>query len=301
MRHILPSFFCFLFFFFVAPFSAEAQELTLSGYLKDASNGETLPFANVYLKDDQGVGVTTNAYGFYSLSLPKGKYQFVFSYTGYNDLIMEVDLDSSRSLSVELSSGILLEDVVVTAEQKDKNVESTDMGTVELPMEDIKLLPALMGEVDILKTLQLLPGVMSAGEGTSGFYVRGGGPDQNLVLLDEAVVYNSGHLLGFFSVFNADAIKNTKLIKGNMPASYGGRVSSVVDIQMKEGNMKHYSLEGGVGLISSRLTFQGPIQKDKSSFMISGRRTYGFDLAQPFLKGTNVEGTNYFFLSLIHI
>ncbi len=298
MKHSFHPIFYLLIFLLLAPLRITGQDATISGYLKDASSGETLPFANVYLKDDPGKGASTNTYGFYSLTLPKGTYQLVFSYLGYNDLIKEINLETDQSFSVELSSGIMLEDVVVTAEQKDANVQSTEMGTVELPIEDIKFLPALMGEVDILKTLQLLPGVMSAGEGTSGFYVRGGGPDQNLVLLDEAVVYNSGHLLGFFSVFNADAIKNTTLIKGNMPASYGGRVSSVVDIQMKEGNMKHYSLEGGVGLISSRLTLQGPIKRDKSSFMVSARRTYGFDLAQPFLKNTNVAGTNYYFYDL---
>jgi len=290
--------FIFVLFVFCSSNLFAQSSKTLSGYMKDLATGETLPFANIYIKDDPSKGTSTNAYGFFSLTLAAGQYTVVYSYLGYNDQEQLLNLNQDQLVNIELSSGIELSDVVVTAKEADGNVESTEMGTVEIPVDDIKFLPALLGEVDILKTLQLLPGVMSAGEGTSGFYVRGGGPDQNLVLLDEAVVYNSGHLLGFFSVFNADAIKNTTLIKGNMPASYGGRVSSVVDIQMKEGNMKNYSLEGGIGLIASRLTFQGPIQKNKSSFIISGRRTYGFDLAQPFLKGTNVEGTNYHFYDL---
>jgi len=172
------------------------------------------------------------------------------------------------------------------------------MGTIEVPMAQIKKLPAIFGEVDLLKTIQLLPGVLSSGEGNAGFYVRGGGPDQNLVLLDEAVVYNSGHLLGFFSVFNADAIKNTSLIKGNMPAKYGGRLSSVLDIQMKDGNDQEYKAQGGIGLVSSRLTLEGPIVRNKSSFIISGRRTYIGDLAQPFLNDTDFKGSNYYFYDL---
>ena len=196
--------------------------------------------------------------------------------------------------------GIEMQEVVVAAkgEEEDENVQSTSMGRVSLPIEQIKVLPALLGEVDILKTIQLLPGVSSAGEGSAGFYVRGGGADQNLVLLDEAVVYNSGHFLGFFSVFNSDAIKNTTLIKGGIPAVYGGRLSSVLDIQMKEGNNQNFQGEGGIGLISSRLTLEGPIVKGKSSFLVSGRRTYGFDLAQPFIRQTDFAGTNYFFYDL---
>src|SRR4030095_2660079 len=191
--------------------------------------------------------------------------------------------------NVALASGIQMQEVVVSAkeEEEDENVQSTSMGRVNLPTEQIKVLPSLLGEVDILKTIQLLPGVSAAGEGSAGFYVRGGGADQNLVLLDEAVVYNSGHFLGFFSVFNSDAIKNTTLIKGGIPANYGGRLASVLDIQMKEGNNQHFAAEGGIGLISSRLTLEGPIIKNKSSFLVSARRTYGFDLAQPFIRKTD--------------
>jgi len=276
------------------------ETYTLSGYIRDASNGETLIAANVINADNPAEGTTSNTYGFYSLTLPEGNYRIAFSYLGFKDQFFEVDLTKPTELNVEMSEGVMIDEVVISAEKEKRrnNVESTQMGTIELPVENIKKLPALFGEVDILKTIQLLPGVLSSGEGNAGFYVRGGGPDQNLVLLDEAVVYNSGHLLGFFSVFNADAIKNTTLIKGGMPANYGGRLSSVLDIQMKEGNDKKYAVEGGIGLISSRLTVQGPIVEDKSSFIISGRRTYILDLAQPALKGSDFEGTNYYFYDL---
>ena len=275
-----------------------AQDYTISGYVKDISSGETLIGANVFNQAKSIEGTSTNVYGFYSLSLPKGDYQITISYLGYQDLTIFVQLSSNIKKDIELSEGVLIEEVVVLGEEKDKNVESTEMGVVELPVEKIKKLPALLGEVDILKTLQLLPGVSSAGEGTAGFYVRGGGPDQNLVLLDEAVVYNSGHMLGFFSVFNADAIKNTTLIKGGIPAYYGGRLSSVVDVQMKDGNNKKFGFKGGIGLISSRFTLEGPIKKDESSFILSARRTYAFDLAQPFLNNTDFAGTNYFFYDI---
>jgi len=271
---------------------------TLSGYVKDAESGETLVAANVFNLADPTSGTTTNTYGFYSLSLPEGKYQISYSYLGYATQELEVDLSENRRLNIDLSEGITIEEVVITAKQEDHNVQSTEMGTVELPVEQIKTLPSFLGEVDILKALQLLPGVLSAAEGTAGFYVRGGGPDQNLVLLDEAVVYNSGHMLGFFSVFNSDAIKDTRLIKGGMPAYYGGRLSSVVDVQMKEGNNKTFGLEGGIGLVASRFTLQGPIQREKSSFILSARRTYVFDLAQPVLKETDYNGTNYYFYDL---
>ncbi|MBK8627186.1 MAG: TonB-dependent receptor [Saprospiraceae bacterium] len=256
--------------------------------------------ANIVNVDNLAQGVTTNTYGFYSMTLDAGVYKIGVSYLGYENQFFEVDLTKNVSLNVALSEGVLIEEIVISADKDErrKNVEGTQMGTVELPVENIKKLPAIFGEVDVLKAIQLLPGVLSSGEGNAGFYVRGGGPDQNLVLLDEAVVYNAGHMLGFFSVFNADALKNTTLIKGSMPANFGGRLSSVLDIQMKEGNDKHFAVEGGIGLISSRLTVQGPVVKDKSSFIISGRRTYILDLVQPALKGTNFEGTNYYFYDL---
>jgi len=275
-----------------------AQNFTLSGYVKDGATGESLIGVNIFNKDNTIEGTTTNVYGFYSITLPAGSYQIKVSYLGYQDFIQNIDLQNSINLDFDLSAGVTIEEVVVLGAEKDKNVNSTEMGTVALPIDKVKKLPALFGEVDVLKTLQLLPGVISAGEGTAGFYVRGGGPDQNLVLLDEAVVYNSGHLLGFFSVFNADAIKNTTLIKGGIPANYGGRLSSVVDVQMKDGNNKKFGVTGGVGLVASRLTLEGPIKQEESSFIVSGRRTYAFEIAKPIIDNTDFKGTNYFFYDL---
>lgn len=271
---------------------------TLSGYVKDEGTGEDMIGANVYLQNDPGTGASTNGYGFFSMTLPEGDYNVVISYVGYDNQIEKVSLHNDVRLNVQLSQGKLLEEVVVKAERGDVNIQSTDMGKVELNIEQIKTIPVLFGEVDILKTIQLLPGVGGAGEGNTGFYVRGGGPDQNLILLDEAVVYNTGHLFGFFSVFNSDAIKNVTLVKGGMPSQYGGRLSSVLDVQMKEGNNQYYQAEGGIGLIASRLTIQGPIVKDKSSFIVSGRRTYIDALITPFLKGTDFEGNGYYFYDL---
>ncbi len=271
------------------------NKYTLSGYIRDAEAGETVLGASVYDQQNPSKGTYSNDYGFYALTLEEGIYNMVFSSLGYTDTVVTINLDRDKRLNMSLIEGIVMKEVVITAEQSNDNIEKPSMGTVDLETGQLKRLPALLGEVDVLKAIQLLPGVMSAGEGNTGFYVRGGGPDQNLVLLDEAVIYNTGHLLGFFSVFNADAIKNTTLIKGGMPARYGGRLSSVVDVQMKEGNDKAYQVNGGIGVLSSRLTVEGPILKEKSSFIVSGRRTYAFDLAQPFLKETALEGTNYFF------
>ena len=272
--------------------SQNNKKYTISGYMK--AQGEDLVGALLFVQDQPQLAAQTNAYGFYSLSLPQGRYQLVASYFGYNEKRFEVLLQADTIINFNLSEGVEMETVEIQA-QGSENVQSTRMGTIEISADQAKKLPALLGEVDILKTIQLLPGVISAGEGNAGFFVRGGSVDQNLVLLDEAVVYNTGHLLGFFSVFNADAIKNATLIKGGMPANYGGRISSVLDIQMKEGSDEKFALEGGIGLIASRLTLSGPLAKDKASFIVSGRRTYVFDLAQPFLKGTPFEGTNYYF------
>jgi hypothetical protein len=249
----------------VASLSARAQKVTLSGYLRDAETGESLPLATVYVKE-AGVGSQSNNYGFYSVTVPPGTFTVVFSYVGYKTQVLSTDLAASRSMDVSLQSTTGIKEVVVTDSRKDDAVRGTELGTVSLDPGKMKTLPVLLGEADILKTLQLLPGVQSAGEGNAGFYVRGGGPDQNLILLDDAVVYNTGHLFGFFSVFNSDALKNTTLIKGGMPAQYGGRLSSVVDVQMKEGNLKNFHGEGGIGLIASRLLLEGPIKKDKGSF-----------------------------------
>lgn len=286
-----------LFFLTIHELYAQVEKYTISGYVKDADNGESLIGASIFvvLQDGKKAGTTTNVYGFYSLELPKGSYEVVYSYIGFTPQVKKIYLQSNEKINVELAEGQELQEVVVTGERKDENVKSTDMGKVELDIETIKSIPALMGEVDVIKAIQLLPGVQAAGEGNSGIYVRGGGPDQNLVLLDDAIVYNPGHLFGFFSVFNPDAVKGATLIKGGMPSSYGGRISSVIDVSMKEGNNKKFQMDGGIGLISSRLTLQGPIVKDKSSFLVSARRTYAFDIAQPALKKTDFAGTNYNF------
>jgi len=286
-----------LFFVILAllPVAAFAQKISLSGYMRDAETGESVIGGTVYIKEaDQAA--TSNTYGFYSVSVPPGSYTVVFSYVGYTPIIQKIDLTANQSFNVDFHSSTLMKEVEITAGRKDENVKNTDMGTVTLSMARIKNLPVLFGEVDILKTLQLLPGVQSAGEGNSGFYVRGGGPDQNLVLLDDAVVYNTGHLFGFFSIFNSDAIKDVTLIKGGAPANYGGRLSSVVDVSMKEGNMKEYHAEGGIGLIASRLTLEGLIKKNKGSFIVSGRRTYIDVLARPLV--SQLKNSGYYFYDL---
>ena len=275
------------------------QKSTLSGTIKDSESGESLIGATVYIEELK-IGVSANVYGFYSVTVPKGNYSIKFSFVGYRDVIKKIDLTESKKENIELtSSDVMIKEFKVEEEQGDENTQSTEMGTVDLEVDQIKNLPAFMGEVDVLKTIQLLPGVQSAGEGNTGFYVRGGGPDQNLILLDEAVVYNAAHLFGFFSVFNADAIKNVNIIKGGMPANYGGRLSSVLDITMKEGNDRSFHGDGGIGIIASRLTLEGPIQKNKSSFIVSGRRTYISELAQPFIKDdAPVKGSGYYFYDL---
>ena len=213
---------------------------------------------------------------------------------------MDLSLTDNRELDILLpSKAAAMNEVVVFSRRKDANIRNTQMSKIELSINQIKGVPAFLGEVDILKTIQLLPGVRNAGEGNAGFYVRGGGPDQNLILLDDAVVYNTGHLFGFFSIFNSDAIKNVSLIKGGMPAQYGGRLSSVLDVTMKDGNSNDYTAEGGIGLIASRLSLQGPIKKDRSSFMLSGRRTYIDALVKPFVsKESNAYGSGYYFYDL---
>lgn len=279
--------------------SLAEDKFTLSGYVKDASSGESLPGATVGLLELKK-GVNANNYGFYSISVPKGNYQVKVSYLGYETQLISINLDKNTQLNIELlPKNMTSKEIVIKDVRKDENVKSTEMGMHQLSMEAVKKLPVIMGEVDVLKSLQLLPGVSSAGEGQSGFYVRGGGPDQNLILLDEAVVYNTGHLFGFFSVFNGDAIKNVTLIKGTAPANYGGRLSSVVDVSMKEGNNKKYQVEGGIGLIASRLSIQGPILKNKASFMVSARRTYIDALVKPFVKKeSTLSGSGYYFYDL---
>lgn len=257
------------------------EKFTLSGNIKDASNGEDLIGVTIFVKELPGVGTVTNVYGFYSLTLPKGSYTIQYSYVGYKTIEFKADLTKNIKNNIEISSGSTdLNVVEISAEREDENVRSTEMSVAKINMKEIENIPVLFGERDILKTIQLLPGVKSGGEGNAGFFVRGGSSDQNLILLDEAPVYNASHLLGFFSVFNSDAIKDLKLYKGGMPAEYGGRLSSVMDIKMKEGNAKKFAATGGIGLIASKLTIEAPIVKDKGSFIISGRRTY----ADVFLK-----------------
>lgn len=282
-----------LFFLLMTLQVAAQKKVTLSGYVRDDKSGEALINANVFVQE-LGLAVQTNTYGFYSLSVPQGSYTVIYNYAGYKNVIEQLQLIESRSYDPKMENIAINEEVQVIAKKESDNVQSTEMGTLSLSVATIKKLPVLFGEVDILKALQLMPGVQSAGEGNSGFYVRGGGPDQNLILLDDAVVYNPGHLFGFFSVFNSDAVKNITLIKGSMPAQYGGRLSSVVDVSMKEGNMKEYHVAGGIGLIASRLTVEGPIKKDKGSFILSGRRTYIDVLMKPFVKGS-FSGSGYYF------
>ena len=272
------------------------NKYTISGYIQDASSGENLIGVSVYEKATFK-GTTTNTYGFYSLTLAEGNYTIIFSFIGLKEQSLQIKLDKNIKNNIKLlSESILTKEVTVSANRK-KNIESTNVSQIRLDVQKIKQMPALMGEVDILKTIQLLPGVQSGGEGSSGFYVRGGGPDQNLILLDGATVYNASHLFGFFSVFNADAIKDINLIKGGMPAQFGGRLASVLDITMKEGNNQKFGGEGGIGIISSRLTLEGPIIKNKSSFIISGRRTYADILSKPFLS-ESAQNNGYYFYDL---
>lgn len=261
----------------------KAQEITtVNGTVKDKLTGESIIGAVIKIDQLVNVVVTSNEYGFYAISLPKGKYDLRISFVGYEEKRITILLNAPLITNVFLESKNQLAEVVVSTKRKDDNLTKAQIGTETLNMQSISKVPVIFGEKDVLKTIQLLPGVKSAGEGNSGFYVRGGAADQNLILLDEAPVYNASHLLGFFSTFNSDAIKDATLIKGNGPAQYGGRLSSVLDVKMKDGNNKNYTVNGGLGLISSRLSIEGPIQEDKSSFILSGRRTY----ADVFLKAS---------------
>ncbi len=252
-----------------------AQQFTISGSIKDASTGEDLIGAAITVDEKPGTGAVTNVYGFYSLTLAAGTYNITAQYIGYQPVRMEVKLTKDQRFNIELKpKSSSLKEVVVKADAANANVTKTQMSIAKINPKEIEAVPVLFGEKDVLKTLQLLPGVKSGGEGSSGFSVRGGGFDQNLILLDEAPVYNASHLLGFFSVFNSDAIKDLTLYKGGIPAQYGGRASSVMDVVMNDGNSKKFGASGGIGLISSKLTVEGPIVKDKGSFILSGRRTY---------------------------
>ncbi len=260
-----------------------AQDYTISGYVKDGANGEALIGTTVLIQE-LSTGNITNVYGFYSITIPAGNYSIEFSYAGFNSVVKNIDLSKNERIDIELqSSQMELEEVVVTARGENANVRDVEMSVSRLNMKTIQKMPALLGEADVIKSIQLLPGVSTVGEGASGFNVRGGSVGQNLVLLDQAPVYNSSHLFGLFSVFNPDAVSDVKLYKGGIPAQYGGRISSILDVRMKEGNSKNFEGTGGIGLIFSRLALEAPIMKDKASFIVAGRRSYIDVLASPLL------------------
>lgn len=274
------------------PVMLQGQEkIRLSGYVRDASSGEELIGATIFV-EETGYGAATNTYGFYSITLEPGEYTFRFSYIGYDSFRQKQILKEDLNLNVELSaSSETLDEVVITGERGDENVRAAEMGVVKMDVREFETIPVLFGERDILKSIQLLPGISTAGEGSTGFYVRGGNTDQNLILIDEAPVYNASHLLGFFSVFNSDAVKDIQLYKAGIPARYGGRLSSVLDVHMNNGNAKKLALTGGIGLISSRLTLEAPIKKDTGSFILSGRRTYAdlmYSILEPDFRGNSV-------------
>lgn len=273
-------------------------QYTVSGYVKDAKNGEGLIGVSVYVKET-GTGAVTNSYGYYAVTLPAGSYNLVVSFVGFKKQTIPVTLtDKNVRSDVELAEeGRDLQEVVVKAEREEDNVKKIEMSVNKIDVRTIQRVPALLGEVDVVRAIQLLPGVTTVGEGATGFNVRGGNIDQNLVLLDEAPVYNSSHLFGFFSVFNPDAVKDVKLIKGGIPSLYGGRISSILDVRLKEGNAKKPEVNGGIGLIFSRLSYERPLFKGKGSFIVAGRRSYADVLAQPFLRG-DLKGSSFYFYDL---
>jgi len=274
------------------------NDVTLNGYILDGTSGESLIGATTYITE-LGIGASSNAYGFYSITIPSGKYVIEYAYLGFESTRIELELLENTSYDIELfEEATQLEEVVILADSEDKNVSDVEMSTNKLDVSTIKKMPTLLGEVEIIRSLQLLPGVSSVGEGASGFNVRGGSIDQNLVLLDEAPVFNSSHLFGFFSVFNPDAVKDVKLYKGGVPSRYGGRLSSILDVRMKEGNSKNLEINGGIGFIFSRLSVEAPIVKDKASFIIAARRSYIDVLAQPFLSEGSGSGLNFYDITL---
>ena len=279
-----------LFLLFQHPSVFAQQKYTISGFIEDASSGEKLISAAVF-DNKSASGVVSNTYGFYSLTLPKGQIKLLMSYVGYKTQNLDFVLRRDTIINIKLSVNAELQTFEVSAKKQDRIENRTQMSQVTIPIATIKKIPALLGEVDVLKALQLLPGVQAGGEGQNGLYVRGGSPDQNLILLDGVPVYNVSHVGGFFSVFNGDAIRNVTLTKGGFPARYGGRLSSIIEIDMKEGNMKEFHGEGGIGLIASRLTLEGPIVNDKVSFIVSARRTYIDAILNPIIKNAASNNT----------
>ena len=277
--------------------SIAQDKITLSGYVKDLETGEGMISATVLVRE-LNAGTVTNEYGFYSLSVPPGTYTIDFSFIGFETVSETIELTKNLTKNTEIGfSQTMLEEVVITGEAEDENLTSVEMSVEKLDIAQVKKIPQLLGEADIIRSIQLLPGVTTVGEGATGFNVRGGNIDQNLILLDESPVFSSSHLFGFFSVFNADAIKDAKLYKGGIPAKYGGRLSSVLDIRQKEGNLKKYTATGGVGLPFSRLTIEGPIVKDKASFIVSGRRSY-FDIFFPLANDETIKDSKLYFYDL---
>ncbi|ACU04757.1 TonB-dependent receptor [Pedobacter heparinus] len=288
-----------LILFLIAQFQfvSAQNKKTVNGNVTDAKTGETLIGASVKLAGNTQAGTLTNAYGFYSLNTAEGNYEIAVSFIGYKTIRQNISIAKDTRLNFAMEEDNQLNEVIISATKRNENVSSPQMGLQKIDVREINNVPVLLGERDILKTIQLLPGIKSAGEGNSGFYVRGGATDQNLILLDEAPVYNASHLLGFFSTFNSDAIKDVSVYKGGMPAQYGGRLASVLDIKMNDGNRKTYTAEGGIGLISSRLKVEGPIVKDKGSFMVSARRTY-MDALLSLSPDSNINSNILFFYDL---
>ena len=293
-KNILPA--CFLFLFCSVSLMAQ-ENYTVNGVVKDSLSGETLIGVTLKFRGKAQLGTSTNAYGFFSYKLSPGEYDLSVSYIGYRSVNRKINIHSDTRLNLNMVPENILEEIVISSEKRNDNVVNAQMGVAKINLSEIRNIPVLFGERDVLKTLQLLPGIKSAGEGNSGFYVRGGSTDQNLILLDEAPVYNASHLLGVFSTFNSDAIKDVSVFKVGMPAQYGVRLSSVLDIRMNDGNKKEYTAEGGIGLISSRLKVEGPLVKDKSSFMISGRRTYA-DAFLALSKDSSINKNTLYFYDL---
>ncbi|MDH4091504.1 MAG: TonB-dependent receptor [Cyclobacteriaceae bacterium] len=272
-------------------FATAQDKYTVNGYVKDASNGEELIGVTIYIPQIKA-GTITNAYGFYSITLPSGTYEMQYSYVGYTPHTITIAVEKNIAYNVEMvSEATLIKEIVILDKPIDENVTSLQMSKNTLDMEQVRKLPALFGEVDIIKNIQMLPGVLTAGEGTSSFYVRGGSADQNLILIDEAPIYDPSHLFGLFSVFNADVIKDSELYKGGIPARFGGRLSSILEVRTKDGNNKEFGVSGGIGTMASRVMVEGPLKKDKSSFIVSARRSY-VDL---FLKAANQDNLVYFY------
>jgi outer membrane receptor for ferrienterochelin and colicin len=289
---------CFIIPFFLpnSSFAQNTSKYTISGYVSEKGSKENLPGVNIYIPKLKS-GTTTNTYGFYSITLPSDSVELLVSYVGFQTQFIKFYLGANTPLDLELENNSLKE-VVVTDSKTEHISNEVQMSKIDLPIEQIKNMPALLGEKDVMKAIQLLPGVQKGSEGSSGIYVRGGGPDQNLIILDDATVYNATHLFGFFSLFNGDALKSVELTKGGFPARYGGRLSSVVDMQMKDGNKEKLKGEAGIGLLSSRLTLEGPIKKNKASFLFSARRTYIDVLARPLMKSVTDGSAGYYFYDL---